>query len=255
MIGAHRFRERLSAGHPVFGLIVNFNSPWFVDAAGLMGFDFAMLDAEHGPLSPESAEAMMRAAEAAGISPIVRVPANLPHEILRYLDIGAVGVQVPHLETAAETRAAADAVRYPPDGHRGLAAITRAASYGMSVPTKSYMEIANREVVFLAMVETAKAVENIDAIASTPGVDAIIIGPGDLSASLGHGGDRSAPAVKQAITHVIARARAHGKWVSLPAGDAGQAKECLQLGAQIVQVPAINFMVHFGRRFLKDAAP
>src|SRR5579871_4193019 len=204
MIGPHRFRTRL-AGEPVFGLIVNFASPWFIDAAGLGGFDFVMLDAEHGPLSPGSTEPMVRAAEAAGLSPLVRVPANIPHEILRYLDIGAAGVQIPHLETAEETRAAVDAARYPPEGHRGLAAITRAADYGAAVPTRKYMEIANREIAVLAMVETAKAVANIDAIAATPGVDAVIIGPGDLSASLGHGGDRSAPAVRDAIAHIIAR--------------------------------------------------
>ena len=242
------------SGHPVFGVIINFDSPWLVDAAGLIGFDFVLLDAEHGPLSPARMEEMMRAAEAAGMSALVRVPANVPHEILRYLDIGAVGIQVPHLETAEETKAAADAMRYPPLGNRGLAAITRAANYGMTITPKEYMEIANREVAFLPMIETPRAVENVDAIASVPGVDALIIGPGDLSAAMGHGGDRTAPAVKKEIERILARGLAHGKPVSLPAANLAQAKECLQIGARIIQFPAINFIVGHGREVLKSLA-
>ena len=133
MIGTHRIRERLSAGQPVFGLIVNFESPWFADLLALAGFDFVLLDAEHGPIVPATAEATIRAAEAAGMSVIVRVPGNLPHEIQRYLDIGAIGIQVPHVDTAEDARTGVSAMRYPPDGDRGLATITRAANYGATI--------------------------------------------------------------------------------------------------------------------------
>ena len=252
MIKPHRLRQNFASDRPSFGLIINFESPWLVDAAGLIGFDFVLLDAEHGPLSPALMEGMIRAAEAADMSALVRVPANVPHEILRYLDIGAVGIQVPHLETAEETKAAADAMRYPPQGNRGLAAITRAANYGMTITPKEYMEVANREVAFLAMVETQCAVENVDAIASTPGVDALIIGPGDLSVSMGYGGDRTAPPVVKAIERILACGKSHNKPVSLPAANLAQAKECLRLGAKIVQFPAINFVVGHGREFLKS---
>src|SRR6185437_9803275 len=97
-----RVRERLTAGQPVFGLIVNFESPWFVDLLALSGFDYVLLDAEHGPIAPGTAEATIRAAEAAGMSPLVRVPGNLPHVMQRFLDIGAVGIQVPHVDTAED---------------------------------------------------------------------------------------------------------------------------------------------------------
>ncbi len=119
----------------------------------------------------------------------------------------------------------------------------------MTISPKEYIEIANREVMFLPIIETPRAVENLDAIASVPGVDALIIGPGDLSAAMGHGGDRTAPPVKQAIEQIItARGKAHGKPVSLPAANLAQAQECLQLGAKIVQFPAINFIVGHGQR-------
>jgi len=252
MIKSHRLRQNLAADRPSFGMIVNFDSPWLVDAAGLIGFDFVLLDAEHGPLSPAIVEEMIRAAEAADMSALVRVPANVPHEILRYLDIGAVGIQVPHIDTAQEAKAGADAMRYPPLGTRGLAAITRAANYGMTVTPKEYVATANREVAFLPMVETQRAVDNVEAIASTPGVDALIIGPGDLSVSMGFGGDRNAPPVVKAIERILACGKSHNKPVSLPAANMAQAKECLSLGAKIIQFPAINFIVGHGREFLKS---
>jgi 4-hydroxy-2-oxoheptanedioate aldolase len=253
MIGPHRLRERMRAGKPAIGLMANFASPWIVDATAIAGFDFILIDAEHGPFSPESAEPMIRAAEAGGISPIVRVPGNVPHEILRYLDIGAVGVQVPHLDSVADVEAAAAAVRYPPVGQRGLAPIIRAAGYGLQMPVARYVETANREVVFLAMVESVAAVDAIDAIASTPGVDVIAVGPGDLAMSMGLGGDRNAPAVQKAVDHVIARSRAHGRVVSLPAGDPAAAKQCIERGAGIIQVASVHLLVDAGRKFLAAA--
>jgi 2-keto-3-deoxy-L-rhamnonate aldolase RhmA len=252
MIGPHRMRQRLAEGRQAFGLIMNFESPWFADLLGLAGFDFILFDAEHGPIVPATAEAMIRAAENAGISPLVRVPDNLPHEIQRYLDLGVVGIQVPHIETAEGAKAGIDAVRYPPLGERGLATHTRAANYGATVKPAEYMEIANRELAYFATIETALAVENIEAVASVPGLDGLCIGPGDLSVSMGLKGNRQAPEVQRAVEKVIARAKAHRKWVSLPATDEASAKRCLELGVNFVQFPANYFVLHYGRRFLEE---
>jgi 4-hydroxy-2-oxoheptanedioate aldolase len=219
MISENRILRKVRDKVPVFGPLINFSSPWFVDVVGATGFDFVLLDAEHGPLSLESAEQMIRAAESAGMTPLVRVPANVPYEILRFLDIGAMGVQVPQLNSAADAKTAANAVRFPPRGTRGLATLPRAGGYGIGPSAPEYIEMANREIVLMAMVETREGVEHIDAIADTEGVDIIAIGPGDLSASMGFQGDRNAPAVRDAVDHVIERAHAHGRWVSLPATD------------------------------------
>jgi 4-hydroxy-2-oxoheptanedioate aldolase len=241
MIGPHRLRERLMAGRPVLGPIINFDSPWLVDICGTAGFDFVLIDCEHGPMTPCGVENMVRAAEAAGLSSVVRVPANLPHEILRYLDIGAVGVKVPKIESEAEALQVRDSVRYPPLGQRGLAAITRAAGYGLTVSAQQYVEIANRELLAFAMVESSKGVEEIDRIAAVRGIDVISIGPGDLSVSMGFGGDRSAAPVREAIAHVIARTKALGKWVSLPAADAAGAQACVEQGANLVFINVSPF--------------
>lgn len=253
MISANRVRRRLAEGHPVFGPTVNFNSAWFVDMAGAIGFDFVMLDAEHGPLGPESAELMIRAAEQAGIAPLVRIPTNQPHEFLRFLDIGAVGIQVPHVDSRAEAEAAAAAVRYAPRGSRGLAGTTRAAGYGSSMGLAEYMALANREVLCMPMIETASGLKNVEAIAATDGVDVLVIGPSDLSQSMGHGGNRNVPAVQQAIDHIIARAKAHKKWVSLPAADIASAREAIARGADFVMISPAAWLVGAGRELLAGA--
>lgn len=252
MLASSRVRQRLSAGQLVFGLIMNFESPWFVDLLALSGFDYVLLDAEHGPIAPGTAEATIRAAEAAGISPLVRVPGNLPHEIQRYLDIGAVGIQVPHVDTADDAALGVASLRYPPEGDRGLATITRAANFGATITPDQYMTLANRELAYFATIETAKSVENIDAIASVPGVDGLCIGPGDMSVSMGHRGNRSAPEVERGVQRVLAAAKTHKKWVSLPASDEASAQKALKMGASIIQFPANYFVMHYGKRFLKE---
>lgn len=250
MIGPHRLRLKLEAKEPALGLIVNFPSAWFVDMAAVMGFDFVLIDAEHGPLTAQSAEIMIRAAEAANISPIVRVPANLPHEILRYLDIGATGIQIPHVENAVQAAAAVSAIRYPPEGERGLAAITRAAGYGIDIPVRDYMALANREVLCLPMVETALAAANIDEIAATEGVDAVIIGPGDLSASMGYAGDRTHPEVKATVSNIIKRTKSKGRWVSFSANEPEAVREAIAAGANMIQVASTALLARTGRDFV-----
>ena len=250
MIGPHRAREKLSAGAKIFGPIVNFNAPWFIDMAGLIGFDFVLIDTEHGPMTTEGAEGLIRAAEAAGLSPLVRIPSHQPDQFLRLLDLGAVGIQVPHVESGEEAKAAADAIRYRPWGERGLALFTRAAGYGIDGTPQDYIETANREVILMPQIETAAGVENVDAIAATAGVDVIAIGPGDLSLSMGHAANRSVPEVQQAIDHVIARTKAEGKLASLPAADAASARQALDRGADMVLFATANWLVREGRSLL-----
>jgi 4-hydroxy-2-oxoheptanedioate aldolase len=254
MIADHHLRRRLEAGHRVAGPIVNFASTWFVDLCGPMGFDFVLIDCEHGPMSPETVEPMIRAAEAAGISPLVRVPVNAAHEMLRYLDIGAAGIKVPRVETAADARAAATALRYPPLGTRGFARSTRAAHYGVADTIGEYVERANRELMLIVLVETAEGVRNIDAIAQTPGVDLVALGPGDLAMSMGYAGDAGHPEVVRAMAHVIERSKARGKWTSLPAGNAKAAAECYAKGADLVFVGPAAWLVQAGRELMREAA-
>jgi len=253
MIGPHRLKQKLRAGEFVTGPILNFSAPWLVDLAGPIGFDFVMIDAEHGPLSPESAEAMIRAAEVGGLTPVVRVPANVPHEILRFLDVGACAIQVPHIDSAADARRAVAAVKYPPLGERGHAPTTRAAGYGIDQSPGDYVDLANRETMVLAMIESVAAVDNVDAILDVEGIDALIMGPGDLSLSMGHRGVRDAPEVERAVDHVIARATRRGIPVSMPAASAAAIRACHARGAHMVFFALTAWLVQSCRTTLADA--
>ncbi len=237
----------------MIGPILNFNAPWLVDLAGPIGFDFVMIDAEHGPLSPESAEAMIRAAEVAGVTPLVRVPANVAHEILRYLDVGALAIQVPHIDSAADAKRAVAAIKYPPLGERGHAPTTRAAGYGIDQSPGDYVDLANRETMVLAMIESVAAVDNVDAILDVEGIDALIMGPGDLSLSMGHRGVRDAPEVERAVDHVISRAKKRGIPVSMPAANADAVRKCVARGATMIYLAFTAWLVQSCRKTLADA--
>lgn len=246
MIKPNALKQKLKDGKTVYGPIVNFDSPWFVDVTGLCGFDLVVLDAEHGPLSPADVEPMIRAAEAGGVTPIVRVLTDSPGEMLRFLDVGAAGLKVPHIESAAQARQAARSMRYAPEGIRGLAASTRAAGYGVGMSLSDYCSLANDAVMTLAMVETVGGVQNIDEIVATPEVDVISLGPGDLSQSMGHRGSAH-PEVERAIDHVIARTKKAGKWISLPAHDEVTVKRIVDRGADLVFISPARWLIEASR--------
>lgn len=254
MIQSHRLRRKLDAREPATGAIVNVHAPWFIDLLGISGFDFVMLDAEHGPITPENVEPMIRAAEQAGMSALVRVPGNVPHIILGFLDAGAQAIQVPHVQTADDARRAVSAVRYPPAGARGMSMMTRAAHHGFGPAAAEYVEAANREIVLVPMIETMEGVENVDAILDVAGVDALFIGTGDLAASVGLPGQRNAPEVRDAIRHVLARAAARGVPVGLPVSDVASAADARAAGVAFLEVAMTNLLVRTGRDFLEAIA-
>ena len=251
MLQSHRLRRKLDAREPVTGAIVNVHAPWFIDLLGISGFDFVMLDAEHGPITPENVESMIRAAEQAGMSALVRVPANIPHIILGFLDAGAQAIQVPHIQTADDARLAVSAVRYPPVGARGMSMMTRAAHHGFGQTAAEYVEAANREIVLVPMIETMEGVDNIDSILGVAGIDALFVGTGDLAASVGLPGQRNSPEVKDAVSHVVARATASGIPVGLPVSDVASAADARAAGVALLEVAMTNMLVGTGRDFLE----
>jgi 4-hydroxy-2-oxoheptanedioate aldolase len=245
-------KQRLREGKTIIGCLLGFNSPTFVELCALAAFDFVMFDCEHGPMSVETVEGLVRAAEAAGITPLARVPHNEPSTILRFLDTGLLGVMVPHIETADDARAAVQAIKYPPVGERGLAGV-RANDFGAKVPMAEYTRLANDETMFVALVESRKGVEHAAEIAAVPGVDVVQIGPSDLSMSMGHYGHPEHPEVQAAIDQIIAAATAAGK----PAGSGairGSAalRKALDRGIRCVTYGARDLVVDSGRQLLND---
>jgi 4-hydroxy-2-oxoheptanedioate aldolase len=196
----------LRGTQPLLGMFIGLPSPALVEMAGHAGFDFVIIDNEHGPASLETTEHMMRAAKAAGVIPVVR---TVEADILRVLDIGASGIQVPQVESAEQARRIVAAAKYPPVGTRGAAFSTRAAGYGF-FGGAAHAEASNAGIAVVVMAETQEAIENIDAIVAVPGVDAVFFGPNDLSFSMGHPAQMKHPRVVAAIEHGVDRALVAG---------------------------------------------
>ena len=181
-------------------------APALVEMCGHAGFDFVVIDNEHGPASFETTEHMLRAARSSGVIPVVR---TLEADILRTLDIGASAIQVPQVESAEQARRIVAAAKYAPVGTRGAAFSTRAAGYGFFGGVR-HVEASNAGTAVIVMAETRKAIDDIDAIVSVPGVDAVFFGPNDLSFSMGHPAQMKHPEVVAAIEHGVDRALAAG---------------------------------------------
>lgn len=190
-------KKRLYAGKAAFGVMCTFPSPPVVEMMGHLGFDWVLLDNEHGSITIDTAEACIMAAELAGTAPIVRPAGNKPELISPFLDRGAWGVQVPHINTATEARAVVDAVKYAPQGHRGIFSGGRPARYGFSGTTADYAEAANSQTLVCIMIEEVEAIENLPELVTVPGIDVYFIGSGDLSQSMGFTGQQAHPEVQR----------------------------------------------------------
>ena len=180
----------------------------FVEAAGIGGLDFIILDTEHGPASLETLHQHVRAARLTSMEAIVRVKGVEAHAIGSALDTGAAGVQVPNISNAAQAKAAVEAARFYPKGSRGVCRFVRAAHYG-SQEKSHYFQEANKSIVVL-QVEGLEGVNNLDAILEVPGFDVLFVGPYDLSQSVGKPGEVDAPEVIALMREIAGKAKAKG---------------------------------------------
>ena len=206
----NRVKRILKAGGLAIGAGVDMSDPALVEIIGLAGFDAAFIDMEHTGFDLGTIEQMIRAADLVGITSIVRVPDNNPKFILRILDMGAQGIQVPHIANRKDAEAAVQAVRYPPLGDRGVAGGSRAAMYG-SISLAEHVASSNEQVMLTVMVEDMEAVNDIEGIASVDGIDLISVGPSDLSRALGVLGEANHPLVRSTVEKVAAAIKKVGK--------------------------------------------
>lgn len=205
----NRLKTAMRAGKPQYGIWLNTGSTIVAEMAGHCGFDWCLIDAEHGPNTLSSIIAQLQALTATPTTAVVRVPDAQAWMIKQVLDAGAQTVLVPMVDTGAQAVAMGRAVLYPPAGMRGMgAAIARVSAFG-AMPT--YVRDADAQVCLLVQAESAAALNNIDAIAAADGVDGVFIGPADLSADMGFPGQPDHPEVLAAIDHMIDRIHAAGK--------------------------------------------
>jgi 2-keto-3-deoxy-L-rhamnonate aldolase RhmA len=199
----NRVKSIIKAGGLAIGTYVSLADPAIVEIIGLAGYDAAFIDMEHTSFDLKTVEEMIRAADLVGITSIIRVPDNNEKTILRILDMGAQGIQVPHIANRADAEAAVKAVRYPPLGDRGAAGSSRAARYG-TVPMSEHVATSNEQIVLSVMIEDMEALNDIEGIASIPGLDLIVVGPADMSRALGVLGTSNHPLLRSTVEKVAA---------------------------------------------------
>ena len=195
------FKEKLASNQGVIGTFMKTGEPAFVEAAGYAGFDFVILDMEHGPISFENMQNNIRAAIISNMMPVVRVEDKSESNIGKALDIGAMGIQVPQIENAWQAREVIKAAKFYPEGQRGVCRFVRAAKYS-SMDRYDYFHHANENLIILQL-EGKEALNNLDDILQVQGIDAVFVGPYDLSQSLGIPGQITHPDVIEQMQRIV----------------------------------------------------
>lgn len=230
-----RLKDKLDKGIPVIGTFSKITDPAVIEIMGISGLDFVIIDMEHGPISIESAQNSVRAGELAGISPIIRVSSNDPVNILRCLDIGAEGVEVPQIRNADDAKLMSASARFHPKGDRGVCRYVRSASYS-SMERQKYFKTANERTITIAHLEGMEAINNLNEIMEVDGVDILFIGPYDLSQSVGVPGEVNNPLVLKQMEKVIEKAKSADKLVGTFADDVESAKRWISAGVMYMAI-------------------
>ncbi len=221
-------KEKLRRGQPAIGAFCPIPSPDAAEIMGILGMDFIIVDCEHGPMTPETATHMFRAAESRGLSTMTRVGENSQQVIQKYLDAGTQGIQIPLVNTVEQARQVVDAARYPPLGKRGLAG-NRPSDYGLADLT-DYVRRSNEETIVCVQIETQEAVTNMPAILEMPEIDIVFFGPTDFSTALGVPGQTRHPEVIALIERLGRQVIQSGKVAGTLARDATELKRWKQQG-------------------------
>jgi 2,4-dihydroxyhept-2-ene-1,7-dioic acid aldolase len=241
------FKQAIKAGKFQLGMWSILSSHITVEILAGAGFDWLVLDTEHAPNDLTDVYSQLQACKGGTATPIVRVPWNDMVTIKRYLDIGAHSLMIPSIESGEEARNAVAYTRYPPKGVRGYSGAPRASMFGR---IKDYPHVCEEEICVILQIETRKGLENLEEIARTDGVDALFIGPGDLSAALGHIHDTKHPEVLAAIEDAFKRIKACGKPAGILCPDETLARKYIEMGFTFVAVGSDQAMLARGSEAL-----
>ena len=221
------FRARVRSDEPTLGTFVNLGSVLAAETCALAGFDWLLVDLEHGGGGEDALVGQILAAGIHQVPVIVRVESAERIRSGRVLDLGAAGVMFPRLDSADEVATAVRHLRYPPEGDRGVATYNRACAFGMRPDS---VDTANDKVVGIVQIESLGALAEVEAIADIPGVDVLFVGPADLSHALGVPGMFAAPEFSAALAAVVCAARSAGISAGILAPDRDRALECVEAG-------------------------
>ncbi|OGL47685.1 MAG: hypothetical protein A2W05_00050 [Candidatus Schekmanbacteria bacterium RBG_16_38_10] len=223
-------KQRLRNGEGVLGTWNIIPSSSLINTIGSSGIDFIVIDAEHGPANMVVVEDLIRAAEVSGMASIVRVPSNESHLVLRALDIGAYGVQIPHVSTKKEAELAVEYSKYYPEGSRGLSPFTRAGNYGKGA--EDHTVRANENTLVVLNIEGTEGIKNLEEIVEVPNVDVIFLGPYDLSQSIGKPGQVNDPEVRKLMKDSVRSIKENGRACGSFAKDKDYLEFLIDCGVQ-----------------------
>ena len=248
----NNLKKALQDGKVALGPFLKFTDPAVVEIMGFAGFDFVIIDGEHGPISIESAQNIIRTAETANITSVIRVSNNEESLILRALDIGAQGIEIPQINSESDAIRAVKSVKYSPQGERGICRYVRAANYS-SMDKFKYFKYANEETMIIAHIEGVDGINNLDEILSVPGIDVIFIGPYDLSQSLGIPGEVNNPLVTEKMKEVVSKCKQNKVAVGTFADDVETAKFWVSLGVQYMSFSVdVGILYEVSKKFVEE---
>jgi 4-hydroxy-2-oxoheptanedioate aldolase len=242
-------KERLRNGEVVVGSFVQYPSPQTVEILAAAGFDYVLIDCEHGPTSPESAYPMVLAAEANNTVSMIRVWQNSPQVLLRYLDLGTDGVMIPQINSREDAEAVVHAVKYHPAGQRGIAGV-RASRWAINQPLTDFSGVANRETMIMAQIENINGVEKVPEILEVDGIDVLFVGPNDLAQSMGYPGQTGHPDVQAAIDRVLDMAKGSNVALGTIATSAESTNRMIERGFRIIGTNSANLLADASRQLL-----
>jgi len=251
-------KEKLLKKEQVLGIWQGINSMDLVEMCGYSGYDFIIFDTEHGPMDIESCIPMVCAAERANIVPIIRVSEIEKTYILKALDIGMMGIIFPMVNSKQDAEKAVLLSRYVKKGEferkifRGLSSISRAAGYGLAVDKNTHIKTSNKEIMLITQLETREAVDNLEDILKVKEIDAIFIGSGDLSQSLGYPGEANNPEVVKVIKESIKKIIKAGKIVGIVAVTIDSINNWIDLGVNLITCPQTIIVSKALLNFSKD---
>lgn len=250
MIRTNAVKEKLAAGEKVFGCFIPLSSPEVVEIIALAGFDFALLDSEHGPLTAETAYRLILAAEARGIEPFVRVGEHDKQTVLKFLDAGASGIMTPQVGSAADAEKAILGTKFSTIGTRGLAGM-RTFDFGMNETLDTFVEPLNDRVLNMIQFEHKDTLEELDAMLALPGLDVLFIGPSDLAQSLGLPGQPNHPDVTAMANTVVEKCRNAGVKTGTVAYTPALLEQVLDRGFDMVVASATTFLAASAKAWIQ----
>ena len=245
-------KEKVAAREPVYGVFVGSTSPLDIEIMAVAGFDFVLIDGEHGPMGADIAYPMVLAAEVRGIEAFARVGQNDRQVILKFLDIGVSGVMIPQVNNGAQAVDAVKATKYWPDGTRGLAG-GRTFDWGVNRPAPEMVPELNHRLFTMLQFEHIDALDHLDEILDTPGLDLLFVGPNDLAQSMGFPGQPGHPDVTAIADQVVARASKRGIPLGTTATNPEAARKVVERGFGMVVHNSPGMLAAAGRTFISGS--